>query len=141
VAAQVGGEGERAEVGAPQPPVARAPGSPEAAPRVDREGVPLPPGVLTRIGSSRMRHWTSDVAVAPDGRTIASAGVDGVRVWDIATGKLVNVPMVVRDHRPSPGIVYAANGDLLCTFRWPVSLVQRLDPATGRERFRIELDA
>jgi WD40 repeat protein len=103
--------------------------------------VPLPPGVLTRIGSSRLRHWTTDVAVAPDGRTIASAGIDGVRVWDIATGKLVNVPVIVRDRWARPAIAYAANGDLLCSLRRPLSLLQRLDPATGRERFRVELDA
>ena len=43
--------------------------SPDSAPRVDREGVPLPPGVLTRIGSSRMRHAGTvyDLNFTPDG--------------------------------------------------------------------------
>jgi WD40 repeat protein len=139
--AQASRERERPEPRAPQRPVAHAPGSPDPAPRVDREGVPLPPGVLQRIGSSRMRNWANDVAVAPDGRTIASAGVDGVRIWDTATGKLISVPVVVRDRYDGPGVAYAANGDLLCIHRRPVSHVTRLDPVTGREWFRVELNA
>src|SRR5262249_9014371 len=76
-------------------PLAHAPGSPEnpppAAPRVDAEGVPLPPGVLRRIGSSRMRHGDGPIEFAPDGKSLVSVGVDTIRIWDTSTGRLLRL--------------------------------------------------
>src|SRR5262245_45631886 len=86
VAAQASRESERPEVENPQPPVAHAPGSLDPVPRVDREGVPLPPGVLARMGSSRMRP-ASAIDLSPDGRSIAAIGGSGLKIWDAATGK------------------------------------------------------
>jgi RNA polymerase sigma factor (sigma-70 family) len=86
---------ERPETETPQPPVAHAPDSadePPAAqspPRRDLHGDPLPPGALARLGTLRLRHpFAGPVVVLPDGRSVASIG-QMVKVWDLATGKLL----------------------------------------------------
>jgi RNA polymerase sigma factor (sigma-70 family) len=124
---------------APPAPAAAAPAVPQ--PRVDREGVPLPPGVLARLGSSRLRHAgvVYSVAVAPDGRTLASAGQEGVRVWETATGQLIRYfpfPSIYASDK----VCFAADGrDILCVTTGPDMTFLRLDPTTGRERRRVEL--
>src|SRR5579885_1652913 len=58
--------------------------------RTDAEGEPLPPGVLARLGSSRMRQEPSAgyLDFSPDGKWLVSGGTSPfVNVWDVATGK------------------------------------------------------
>jgi RNA polymerase sigma factor (sigma-70 family) len=58
--------------------------------RTDRYGDPLPPGVLVRLGTVRLRHNAFRIAFSPEGKRIASAGSDGlVRIWSMATGEEV----------------------------------------------------
>ena len=68
--------------------VTQAPGRPPE--RVDAQGDPLPADVLTRLGTIRLQHGASPraIAFAPDGRSLATAGMDPVvRVWATSTGK------------------------------------------------------
>ncbi len=57
----------------------------------DAEGQPLPAGVLARLGSVRWRHGARIIASAlsPDGKRLATASLDSVAVWDVATGKVL----------------------------------------------------
>jgi WD40 repeat protein len=61
----------------------------KSPPRTDAFGDPLPAGAIARLGTVRFRHadYVRDIAFTPDGKTIISAGDDGVRVWERATGK------------------------------------------------------
>jgi WD40 repeat protein len=56
--------------------------------RIDAFGDPLPLEAVARLGTVRFRHasYIFGIAFTPDGKAIISAGWDGVRVWDAATG-------------------------------------------------------
>jgi RNA polymerase sigma factor (sigma-70 family) len=56
--------------------------------RTDREGVPLPPGALARLGTTRLRPMASTLAFRDD-RTFVTCGESRIlRFWDVATGVL-----------------------------------------------------
>jgi WD40 repeat protein len=57
--------------------------------RCDRYGDPLPPGALARLGTARLRHSDTIVAItfSPDGKWLASGGDHTVRVWEVSSGK------------------------------------------------------
>jgi WD40 repeat protein len=56
--------------------------------RTDSSGDILPPGILARMGTLRWRHGepVATLVFAPEGRALASAGGDVVRLWDVGTG-------------------------------------------------------
>jgi RNA polymerase sigma factor (sigma-70 family) len=74
------------------PPSAEEPPPGQAAAAEGRpqpDGDPLPEGARFRLGTVRFRHPGNihAVALAPDGKTLATAGSGTVRLWDAATGK------------------------------------------------------
>ncbi len=58
-----------------------------AKPRLDLFGDPLPEGAIARMGTTRFRHDATSIAYL-DAKTLVTAG-DGVRFWDVATGKMI----------------------------------------------------
>ncbi len=54
--------------------------------RTDRYSDPLPAGVVARLGTVRLRH-SACFAFAPDGKTLATAERQTIRLWELATGK------------------------------------------------------
>ena len=61
-------------------------------PRTDFHGDPLPPGAVARLGTVRLRHSHVDGLIfSKDGERLTSFSSDekAVRVWDAASGKLV----------------------------------------------------
>jgi WD40 repeat protein len=57
----------------------------------DRDGDPLPAGAVARFGSSRFRTagWSSAVALAPEGSTLATAGPGAIALMDLKSGKRI----------------------------------------------------
>jgi WD40 repeat protein len=69
-----------------------AAGAPPAV-RLDATGESLPPGMVQRLGSSRLQTGSSVYALTftPDGRRIVSSGDRGPLVWDAADGRPVEL--------------------------------------------------
>jgi WD40 repeat protein len=127
----------------PPPPSTPDQGESKPAPPprawVDQFGDPLPPEALARLGTVRLRHGAraDAIAFAPDGRSLASGGIDGVvHVWETATGKEL---LHIENHRYPGlglghvlGLAFAPDGKTLAGARHnqPACL---WDVATGKE--------
>src|SRR5262245_32737562 len=81
--------------------------------RVDHHGDPLPTRALARLGTVRWRHsdFVSSLVFLPDGKSLISAGEDGiVRLWDgegrerYRLGQLRANPAIRNDWRAGPAI-------------------------------------
>src|SRR5436305_8303232 len=82
-----------------------------AAPPVDRDGDPLPPGAVARLGSTRLRPPGGALSLAfpPDGKVLATADGNALRLWDFASGKQL---WAVREyhHPPNPPLCFLPDG-------------------------------
>jgi len=102
------------------------------APRLDLFGDPLPPGAIARIGTLRLRDTPWDLAFAPDGKTLASAGYHGLKLWDVQTGKLVfDFPQ-----KDPVRLSFSPNGKILASGGWNGEILL-FDPKTGKELGRL----
>jgi RNA polymerase sigma factor (sigma-70 family) len=103
----------------------------------DAQGDPLPPGVVLRLGSTRLRGESSvAVAFSPDGNWLASGGFDRrIRLWEARTGKEVRT--FVGPKRGVWAVAFSANGKLLAGAGLDKA-VYLWDPATGKEVGRLE---
>ncbi|MCI0457688.1 MAG: hypothetical protein L0Z62_12020, partial [Gemmataceae bacterium] len=139
--AMAGKTAQAAPTVTPASTLARSGAQPAQSPRVpvDQFGDPLPAEALARLGTIRLQHgapaWA--IAFAPDGRSLASAGSDGVvHVWETATGKellrIENEQLPVVGSETITGLAYAPDGKTLAGARanQPVCL---WDVATGKE--------
>jgi RNA polymerase sigma factor (sigma-70 family) len=76
------------------------------------------------------------LALAPDGKTLAAAGIDSkVRIWDLAGGRVVHV---LPHNRPVMFLAFSSDGKLLATGAKD-SLIQVWDVASGNEVRRLNL--
>jgi RNA polymerase sigma factor (sigma-70 family) len=99
--------------------------------RTDRYGDPLPPGVIARLGSVRMRHpmvvgW---LAFTRRGNALLSGNVASIRLWDLKTGadiwrvQVQGQEIHAMDMTPDRKLVVTGHTDRM---RW-------WDAATGKE--------
>src|SRR5206468_2568667 len=107
-----------------------------------RRAAPAPPqpAEFARLGSARFRHSgpVFHSAFAPDGKTLATAALGSVSVWEAATGKLLR--RVEREGVPFHRVAFAADGETLYAVAGPTKdgcELLTLDPATGRQRGRM----
>jgi WD40 repeat protein len=109
----------------------------DPAPKLDLYGDPLPPGAITRFGTTRFRPYArGGVAFSPDGKMLALSHCDGTwRLWDTSTAaELRRVPTVLGlfgfplAFSPDRRTLFAGGGDE------PLSL---WDPDTGEELARL----
>jgi RNA polymerase sigma factor (sigma-70 family) len=123
---------------------AAAPLAVEAAPpddkpvaRTDAVGDPLPDGALFRLGTLRLRHKNTTLAVAfaPDGKTLVAGGWDSrLRLWDPVTGR--ELRQIETPENGVYSLAYSPDGKLLaggCT----VGVVCLWDAASGEEVRRL----
>src|SRR5262245_61330965 len=96
------------------PPAAPAQ-QPDAKPRLDAVGDPLPTGAVLRLGTSRWRHGAAVAALvfASDGKSLFSASWDGTaRHWNVSDGKEVRQWQA---HGTVTGLALTPDGKTLLT--------------------------
>jgi WD40 repeat protein len=74
---------------------------------------PLPPSALLRFGSTHLRHSgdVGSVAVTPNGKLLAAADTDAVRLWDL---QAATAPLVLSGQDVFTGpIAFSADGGVL----------------------------
>ncbi len=106
--------------------------------RTDQFGDPLPKGALARLGTTirfRDGNYIRTVAVAPDGKTLALGGYEGIRILELATGKALRVLKTT----PGVGFDYLAYAPDGKTFGAEDQLGRIVcwNPATGESVGRI----
>ncbi|MCI0465329.1 MAG: PQQ-binding-like beta-propeller repeat protein [Gemmataceae bacterium] len=111
--------------------------TPGPALALDSDGVPLPPGAVARLGTTRYRvPGGSAIALSPDGRLLAVRTPAGVDVLDLSHGRTVarlrDPARLTRPHQNHDvSFVFTPDSKWLLTVNLS-DAVSVWDPATGR---------
>ena len=108
-------------------------------PRTDLYGDPLPPGAVMRLGTTRLRHARADMVFSKDGKRLISCSRNGdVRIWDVATGKLLRRTELTRNTREEePFTLVRLSPDGAAAANESMEGVLLHDTATGAKRGRV----
>jgi len=92
-----------------------------------------PKELVAVIGTHRQRHWglTTGMAISPDGATVTTCGMDGVRFWDTVS---LESRGVSEQASLASAVAYVPAGPRKGLLWWGTfpSKVRLLDPKTGR---------
>src|SRR5262249_10175151 len=112
--------------------------------RTDPLGDSLPPGVVARLGTSRL--WLGSIqylAFSPDGKRLVGTNyLSELRLWDVATGRLLWRADIPHDTDRSPywsPLAYSPDGKTIA-LAGTGRRVRLYDADTGRERLSIPVD-
>jgi RNA polymerase sigma factor (sigma-70 family) len=125
--------------GASPPGTAKEPDGPKAQvekpARTDCYGDPLPEEAVSRLGTLRLRHgeFVRFVRFTPDGKTLVAHGDDGVRIWDLSTGKQIrDLTQTTAGGLAVYGAALSTDGKLLATTSntgihlWNLAMARRM---------------
>jgi WD40 repeat protein len=103
---------------------------------VDSYGDPLPEAALARLGTVRLRHGDAGarIAFSKNGKQLASAGQDGITVWEVASGK--RVQHIARHAVGTCPVAWSGNQRLLAT-GGEDKIIRLWDATTGAESGRL----
>jgi RNA polymerase sigma factor (sigma-70 family) len=111
--------------------------------RTDLFGDPLPAGVLTRVGSGRMRDgWlTSAVVFSPDGKSLATCSHHAVCIWDVTTGKHKQRVQLSQGQQFEAPLAFSADSTSLTLLRRgeATTFGRIIDVASGAPRQELKL--
>jgi WD40 repeat protein len=112
-----------------------APATP--ATKTDLYGDPLPEGATARMGTIRLRGAQETLAFSPDGKNVISTDRIAVRVWDVASGKLVRrTPLqIAASERGRLYFPWFLTQDGKTIAGFGQESLQVWDATTGKERF------
>ena len=78
----------------------------------DLYGDPLPAGALARMGTVQLRHGGAATAFSPDGNVLATVDDKSLRLWSMASGKLLRE---VKDNYGWGPVMFSPDGKWLAT--------------------------
>jgi RNA polymerase sigma factor (sigma-70 family) len=111
------------------------------AAKKDFFGDPLPPGILAQMGNAQLRHAYADMHFSEDGKTLISAGGDGmVRQWDMETKKQLKKTVLEKIDRSVGWNVCcssALSGDGKTAVAQSINKLQVFDATTGKELWSV----
>lgn len=94
---------------------------------------PPPPRVVERAALKGHGREIVSISLAPDGRTLATRGADGVKLWDLAGGSVEPVQTLPVDGSDYGSVAFAPDGKSLAADRVGMGAVVWEIPG-GRER-------
>src|SRR5260370_20289825 len=106
--------------------------------RTDAHGDPLPPGVIARLGSTRLfQSDVEELAFSPNDDILGARSYDGhLHLWDVRSGKEIHSFWTPGHNLPSP-FAFSPDSNLIA-FAHADKTVRICETATGKERDKID---